>query len=61
MDCTYLHALEDYGDPTFIPRLLSASHVSLDILFIFLIRNQSQESIRLPCFKKGRASGGIVL
>lgn len=31
MNCTCLHALKDYRDPTFTVCLLSASHVSIDI------------------------------
>ena len=36
MNCTCLHALEDYRDPMFIALLLSASHVSIDSLCILL-------------------------
>lgn len=60
LSCTHVHALEDDIAPTLVAVLLSASHVSVDILFVFLVRNQSLRKAEV-CFKKGKARCGPVM
>jgi hypothetical protein len=58
MNCTSPR-FGDYRDSAFIAHLLSASHVSIDILFIFLIRNQSlRKAEGYPASAKGKQ--GVV-
>lgn len=54
-NCIHAHALKDYRVPTFVAFLLSDSHVSVDILFVFIVRNLSlRKAEGYPASRKGK-------
>lgn len=55
LDCTHVHALEDSRVCASVAFLLSARHVSVDILCVFRVRNQSLRKVEdCPASREGK-------